>query len=90
MFLISDANLHGYGVSPDALTIALTSNGLVHAHVVFISEPEIAEEMKVRMPYGRAHCVLDNEDLPLLLKDLFSRALLSSESSPRASNLSKL
>ena len=80
VFLISDANLEGYGVSADALTAALMSNPVVHSHVVFISEPHVAEEMQLRMPHGRAHCVLDNEELPLLLKDLFSRALLNSSS----------
>eukprot|EP00658_Telonema_sp_P-2_P034908 TRINITY_DN25458_c0_g1_i2.p1 TRINITY_DN25458_c0_g1~~TRINITY_DN25458_c0_g1_i2.p1 ORF type:complete len:128 (+),score=30.47 TRINITY_DN25458_c0_g1_i2:54-437(+) len=68
-------NLEGYGVSADTLTVTLTSNPSVNAHVVFISEPQIAALMAAKMPHGRAHCVLDNSDLPILLKDLFSRAL---------------
>jgi von Willebrand factor A domain-containing protein 8 len=81
VFLISDANLEGYGVSPEALALALTSDPNVNAYAVFIAEPEVAREMTERMPSGRAHLVMENDGMPMLLKDIFSRALLSTRSS---------
>ena len=81
VFLISDANLEGYGVSAENLALALTSDPVVNAYAVFIAEPEVAKEMTERMPSGRAHLVLENDGMPMLLKDIFSRALLSTRSS---------
>ena len=76
--LISDANLDGYGVSPEVLAQALTNDPQVNAYAVFIAEPRVAAEMQVRMPSGRAHVVLENEGMPLLFKDIFTRAMLNS------------
>jgi hypothetical protein len=78
VFLISDANLDGYGVSPEVLAQALTNDPQVNAYAVFIAEPRVAAEMQVRMPSGRAHVVLENEGMPLLFKDIFTRAMLNS------------
>ena len=77
VFLISDANLRGYGILPQDLAAALTGDQRINAHVIFIAEPEIAEEMRVAMPAGHAHLVLDTEDMPLLLKNIFARAVLT-------------
>ena len=77
VFLISDANLEGYGVSPETLAHALTSDPKVNAFVLFIAEPQVAAEIQKRMPSGRAHVVLENEGMPLLFKDIFTRAMLS-------------
>ena len=81
VFLVSDANLEGYGVSAENLALALTSDPEVNAFCFFIAEPDVAREMADRMPAGRAHVVLENDGMPMLLKDIFSRALLSSRSS---------
>lgn len=77
VFLISDANLEGYGVRPETLASALTSDADVNAFAFFIAERDTAEEMKANMPSGRAHVVMDTEALPLLFKNIFSRALLA-------------
>ena len=81
VFLISDANLEGYGVSAENLALALTSDPSVNAYAFFIAEPDVAKEMTERMPSGRAHCVMENDGMPMLFKDIFSRALLSARSS---------
>eukprot|EP00750_Incisomonas_marina_P002131 INCI12099.1.p1 GENE.INCI12099.1~~INCI12099.1.p1 ORF type:complete len:1134 (+),score=176.80 INCI12099.1:76-3402(+) len=78
VFLVSDANLEGYGVTSSSLASALLADSDVNAYAIFIAEPEVAEEMAERMPAGRAHLVLENDGMPLLLKDIFSRALLRS------------
>ena len=68
-------------MSAENLALALTSDPVVNAYAVFIAEPEVAKEMTERMPSGRAHLVLENDGMPMLLKDIFSRALLSTRSS---------
>ena len=77
VFLVSDANLEGYGVSPDSLSKALTSDSLVNAFVMFVAEEATANKMKKSMPPGRAHLVLDTTTMPLLFKNIFSTALLA-------------
>lgn len=80
VFLISDANLEGYGVSAENLALALTCDPIVNAYAFFIAEPEVARQMTEKMPSGRAHLVLENDGMPMLFKDIFSRALLSTKS----------
>ena len=80
VFLFSDANLEGYGVSAENLALALTSDPSVNAYAIFIAEPGVATEMADRMPAGRSHVVMENDAMPLLLKDIFARALLSTHS----------
>ena len=81
VFLVSDANLRGYGISPQDLATALTSDRRINAHAIFIAEPDVAQEMKLSMPVGHAHLVLDTEGLPLLLKSIFAKAVLTGLSS---------
>ena len=76
VFLVSDANLAAYGVSPSALTEALTADKDVHAYAFFIAD-ELASERIVRaMPPGRGHIVLDTRDLPRLFKQIFTAAVI--------------
>lgn len=77
VFLVSDANLRGYGISPQDLAMALTGEARVNAHAIFIAEPEVAEEMTQCMPAGHAHLVMDTAGMPLLLKNIFARAVLA-------------
>ena len=86
VFLVSDANLEGYGVSPRRLAHALGSNAAVEAHAIFIAEEETAEEIAEAMPPGRAHVVLDTTAMPLLFKNIFSEALLNDRKSGRGQN----
>ena len=80
----TEFNMHRlsrYGVSAENLALSLTSDPMVNAYAVFIAEPDVAREMAERMPSGRAHLVLENDGMPMLLKDIFSRALLQTRSS---------
>jgi hypothetical protein len=72
---------NSYGVSAENLALSLTSDPMVNAYAVFIAEPDVAREMAERMPSGRAHLVLETDGMPMLLKDIFSRALLQTRSS---------
>ena len=45
VFIISDANLEGYGVSAEALSSALLSDRRVNAYAFFIAEPDVARDM---------------------------------------------
>lgn len=81
VFLVSDANLEGYGVSPDSLTKVLTSDARVNAFAVFIAEEGTAAKIQAGMPSGRAHVVLDTQEMPLLFKNIFANALLDSPKS---------
>ena len=76
VFLISDANLEMYGVTPELLAQELMRDKLINAYAIFIAEPEVALEMQKRMPAGRAHVCNNNEEMPFLFKSIFSRAVL--------------
>ena len=76
VFLISDANLEIYGVTPEVLADELMKDKSVNAYAIFIAEPEVALEMQKRMPAGRAHVCNNNEEMPALFKTIFSRAIL--------------
>ena len=78
VFLLSDANLGQYGVSPRALSQALTVNPKVHSYAIFISNDAAAEEMRRNMPVGRGHIVTDTSRLPQLFKEFFTTAVVSS------------
>ena len=77
VFLISDANLEIYGVTPEVLADALMNDAKVNAYAIFIAEPEIASAMSKRMPNGRAHVCNNNLEMPMLFKGIFSRAMLT-------------
>ena len=64
-------------MEPETLAKALTNDRAVNAFAVFIAEERAAEKMKSRMPAGRAHVVLDNDGMPLLFKEIFTKAMLS-------------
>ncbi|CAK9040016.1 von Willebrand factor A domain-containing protein 8 [Durusdinium trenchii] len=81
VFLISDANLRGYGISAEDLAMALTGEVKVNAHAIFIAEPDAAEEMRRCMPQGHAHLVMETSGMPLLLKNIFARAVLATSNS---------
>lgn len=76
VFLISDANLSAYGVSPSALAKALLDDSRVHSYCIFIANEVEAETMKTMMPAGRAHVVLDTRELPTLFRQIFSSAVV--------------
>jgi len=80
VFLLSDANLAGYGVSARSLTKALCSDKRVNSFVVFIADDGVAKSIQQNMPVGRVHMVLDTAQLPKLFKEMFQSSLLRSKS----------
>lgn len=76
VFMLSDANLAMYGVSPKSLATALMSDPMVNSYAIFIAGEAAAESLKQEMPVGHAHVVLDTQDLPRIFKDIFSHSLL--------------
>jgi len=81
VFVLSDANLAGYGVSARALTKALCSDKRVNSFVVFIADDGVAKSIQQNMPAGRVHIVLDTAELPKLFKEMFQSSLLKTKAS---------
>jgi hypothetical protein len=76
MFLLSDANLVAYGVNPSVLAGALLSDPGVNSYAFFIAGEATAEQLKQKMPVGRAHTVLDTTQLPSLFRHIFMTSVL--------------
>jgi hypothetical protein len=76
VFLISDANLASYGISPKALAEVLLSDDRVNSYAVFIANKAEADGMKKMMPSGRAHTVLDMREMPRLFRQIFASAVI--------------
>lgn len=74
VFVVSDANLGGYGVTPQMLKRALTADPAVTACAIFIAEREAADMLSSQLPAGRGHVCLDVEKLSSILKEVFARA----------------
>lgn len=52
VFLISDANLSSYGISPQALADVLLGDDRVNSYAVFIANKVEADSLKQMMPFG--------------------------------------
>lgn len=76
VFLISDANLSSYGISPRALAEVLMSDDRVNSYAVFIANKAEADGMQRMMPSGRAHTVLDMREMPRLFRQIFASAVI--------------
>lgn len=76
VFLLSDANIGRYGISPAALRLALRGDGRSSGYCLFIAEPEAAEWLVRELPLGKAHSILDVASLPQAFKEIFSNAAL--------------
>jgi len=77
IFVVSDANLGGYGITPDMLRRALTADPKVTACAIFIAEEEAAEMLSTGLPSGCGYVCLDVSKLPNILKEIFARAATS-------------
>jgi hypothetical protein len=77
VFLLSDANLSAYGVTPKTLAKAMLVDSKVNSYAIFIAAELAAEQMKKGMPVGHAHACLDTKDLPRIFKEIFAHSLLS-------------
>ena len=58
VFMLSDANLAMYGVSPKSLATALMSDPMVNSYAIFIAGEAAAEALKQEMPVGHARTCL--------------------------------
>ena len=56
LFLLSDANLGRYDVSPQEMGKVLRSEERVNAYAIFIAEPLAADWLKSELPFG-ASCM---------------------------------
>lgn len=74
VFAVSDANLGGYGITPEMLRRSLTSDTKVTACAIFIAERDAADMLSSALPAGRGFVCLDVEKLPNILKEVFARA----------------
>merc|ERR1711959_618876 len=77
VFVVSDANLGGYGITPAMLRRALTADPKVTACAIFIAEQEAAEMLSTALPSGRGYVCMDVSKLPNILKEVFARAATS-------------
>jgi len=77
VFVVSDANLGGYGITPEMLQRALTSDPKVTACAIFIAERAAADMLSSALPAGRGYVCMDVEQLPNILKEIFARAATS-------------
>jgi len=78
VFVVSDANLGGYGITPDMLQKAMNADPKVTASAIFIAEKAAADMLSSALPTGRGYVCMDVEQLPNILKEIFARAAVSS------------
>lgn len=76
VFLLSDANLGRYGISPSAIAAALGRDPVVTGHAIFVAEPSAADWLAAEMPPGRGFAALDAASLVSTLKQAFESAVL--------------
>lgn len=74
VFVLSDANLGSYGITPDMIGKALTRDPKVTASAIFIAEPDAADFLARGLPVGKGHVCLDAADLPKIFSGIFARA----------------
>ena len=74
--LLSDANLDRYGISPNRLAAAMTSQDSVQCYAVFIgSLGNQATRLAEALPAGKAYVCLDVNDLPQIMQHIFTHAM---------------
>ncbi|XP_028405498.1 LOW QUALITY PROTEIN: von Willebrand factor A domain-containing protein 8-like [Dendronephthya gigantea] len=79
VIIFSDANLRRYGIPPSALAKTLTSNPRVNSFIIFIgSLGNEAERLSKELPAGRSFVCMDTKNIPEILQQIFSTALISS------------
>ena len=73
VFVVSDANLRRYGISPHELGSILTSDPDVNACAIFIASlADEAARIEAALPAGTGHICFDTSDLPQLFRNLFA------------------
>ncbi|CAK4417643.1 unnamed protein product [Aphanomyces euteiches] len=73
VFVVSDANLSRYGISPKEMARALQQDPNVSAHAIFIASlADEATQIMKKLPQGKGHVCLHTADLPLVFKKIFT------------------
>eukprot|EP00759_Apiculatamorpha_spiralis_P049025 PhF_6_TR44166/c0_g1_i1/m.67642 len=66
----SDANLGGYGITPDALKACVMAYANVGVYVVFVAEPKAATYLLSELPPLRANFLTRPNMIPTVIRDL--------------------
>merc|ERR1712046_186660 len=74
VFVLSDANLGAYDITPAVMGETLTRSDKVKAFAVFLSEPLAAQHLQDGLPVGKGHVCLNMAELPTTFKAIFANA----------------
>ncbi|KAB7495808.1 von Willebrand factor A domain-containing protein 8 [Armadillidium nasatum] len=78
VILLSDANLDRYGIHPRELNNALNMEPSVNSYAIFIgSLGDQADRLRRALPAGRSFVCLDLSQLPQILQQIFTSAVLT-------------
>ena len=75
LFVISDANLAMYGVTPQSLASAVLSDHRVNSYCIFIASEEDASTLVERLPPGHGFACLDTSKMPQIFRNVFTDSL---------------
>lgn len=78
VFLVSDANLGQYGVSPRSIANVMMQDKRVSTYAIFIAGKGDAEYLMSALPLGHGFTVTNTKMLPKVFKDIFTSSLISS------------
>eukprot|EP00026_Physarum_polycephalum_P000717 Phypoly_transcript_00718.p1 GENE.Phypoly_transcript_00718~~Phypoly_transcript_00718.p1 ORF type:complete len:1304 (+),score=248.57 Phypoly_transcript_00718:258-4169(+) len=77
VFVVSDANLSRYGITPEELAEVLTSNPSVKAYIIFIaSRKGEAQWLLESLPPGMAFVCLETSQLPATFNRIFKSEII--------------
>lgn len=79
VFLLSDANLGRYNVTPEELGAVLRADSRVNAYAIFVAEQNAAEWLAKELPFGHGFVCLDTSKLPTTFKDILAHASNTAE-----------
>ncbi|XP_077987566.1 von Willebrand factor A domain-containing protein 8-like [Glandiceps talaboti] len=80
VIVLSDANFDRYGISSSRFAQILMSEDKVNAFAIFIgSLGDQAERLAKKLPAGHAFICMDTKDIPQILQQIFTSAMLSTK-----------
>ena len=81
VFVLSDANLGGYGITGESLAQVLLADKRVSTYAIFIAGEAQALPLTKMLPLGHGHVCTDTAQLPRIFKTIFSEALVKARTS---------
>lgn len=72
VFVLSDANLGRYGITPQDLKQRILQHDQVKVCVLFVAEPIASEWLVKELPFGQAFACMDVGKLPGIVRDIFA------------------